>query len=269
MYGQLGLLTGAVGWQVGPGLGLGFAASLVTGREQQEHVVHSYLIEEGEQIDFQHGTETIEGHYTGADLRAGLLYTPDRRFSFGIRLCAPQFIMVRHESTYRDSIYTDYVDYRQFNGTMRSSFTGALGFALRLPFVTVSTEGGFRAPFAEANEKSPRAYWKGGAGVGAEAPIPHTPLVLRAGYAWRQLDLHPYLLEWDNNEKGYEPRLSDEEDVKRISGGMAVLFKDILALEATYRYSWWGATVHSPEWKNAVREDHTTHRVLMSFSFRY
>lgn len=276
MFGQLGLLTGAVGWQVAPSLGLGFAASLITGQEHQWFETESYLPGADEDTLFQNSTETIDRRYTGVDFRAGLLYTLARRFHFGLRVAAPRIILTRQQYGFRDREYPDYVDLVDSRYYLHSSFSGAVGFAVRLPMLTLSAENSFRSPFPGAQEGSPRSRWKGGAGFGLEAPIPRTPLLVRAGYAWRLLDLHPYTQslrfgsrELDNQNMSYEPELSDKRDVRRVSGGLALLLKDVLAIEASYVYSVWGATVHSPEWENTIRENHTGHRVLVSFSFRY
>ncbi|MBD3391794.1 MAG: hypothetical protein GF418_07020 [Chitinivibrionales bacterium] len=268
-HGSLSLINLAVGWQIAPSLGLGVTLSPILGREYVSYVFETYKQENGSTYLFQDHIEEIRRRYRGVDARMGLLYAPSGIVRAGIRLVAPQYIRMYQAYTFREQYYGTLYEELDDEATITTSVSGAAGVAIELPFMTVSTESDFRSPFPDARRNAPQAYWRVGLSGGVEAPIPQTPLVVRAGYAWHEPDFVPYQIEWDNALEESNVTVDYTSDVHQVTGGVGAVLQNYLSLQASYAYSFWGSSAGSPDWRNAIDERHALHRMLVSFSFRY
>jgi long-subunit fatty acid transport protein len=264
-YGQLNLINIAVGWQVAPGFGFGFALSPVFGSEHQQTNVLTSIATD----TFQYSLEETDRQYYGMDIRTGILFTPGERIRFGLRLQAPLLLAVVEKYKHRDHYFPS-LDYSvDSKGSIIGSVNGALGFAVKLPFATVSTEALFRSPSADAAQSSPRAEWKGGGAVGAEVPITAISSMVRAGYSYKQLDLYPYQQKWEDGSSALETEYTPIQNNQTLSAGYAYLIKDFAQIEAAYAYSTWQYDVGDQDWAHAVEKAYVSHQIMLSFSLRY
>jgi hypothetical protein len=269
-YGSLGMVNMAVGWQIAPSLGFGITVSPIIGRELSSYSFKTY--KEGNLL-FQNSLEKIKRRYWGIDGRLGLMYAPAGIARIGLRIVAPQYIRMYQKYEFSDRIYGPESPIED-EATILTSISGALGASFELPFMVISTEGDFRSPFPDAARGSPQSYWRVGFGGGVEVPIPVVPLVIRGGYSWHEPDFFPYKIDWndpyiDDFETGEASLFDHTTDIHMITGGLAFLVKDYIALQASYAYSFWRYRVADSEWLNTIDEDHSYHRLIASFSFRY
>lgn len=268
--GQLNMITISAGWQVAPAIGIGFSVSPMFGTENRSGKY--YTFKAGPTLDtlFEHSTEKNKRYLYGVDLRGGLLYAPGERLRLGLRLQIPQYLSIIQNYSRRDADYTYFVE--EYNGDhafLATSLSGALGASYRFPFMVLSCEASGRAPFPDAEQDTPSSQWRGGASFGMEAPIPKLSSVLRAGYAWKQLDMYHYSLEWKADGQSMKPNFRTDDDLQMLTAGFAVLLKDFAVIEAAYAYSMWQyASLDDVGW-SPVTEDHSRHRVQLSFSLRY
>jgi hypothetical protein len=121
----------------------------------------------------------------------------------------------------------------------------------------------------EADEGSERSYWKVGLSTGIEVPVPALYTLFRAGYAWQELDLHPYEIEWDGGIISSEPVYESDKGCHTFTGGVAFMFKEFFIIETAYSYSFREYSVIEQNWRNPTVEDHSAHRVQCSFSLHY
>jgi long-subunit fatty acid transport protein len=270
-YGSLNYWTGAFGVQVAPGLGLGAALSLVTGNEK---IKHSFLkLTSGFVADsiYDNYIDTKERDYFGYDLRLGLMYAlPGNLVRFGARLVLPQTIWFDESSSFSG-------DYK---GQLYSSFNGAIGVAGNLPFMTLSTEFRFRAPYDYMSPdeaiptNSPAHQLKVGAGIGAEIPLFKSNFLARLGYSWDQYDLYQFAMKYDGEATGSEyfqdqtgwgaAGYSVVNDKQLFTAGLAYVSGNV-SIEAAYANQSWKLTAF-----NGVRNDNDRlQRVLVSLSIRY
>jgi len=270
-YGSLNYWSGALGIQVAPGLGVGTSISLVTGSEK---IKHRFLkLTSGMVVDsvYDNLTDAKERGYYGYDLRFGLLYAlPNNKVRFGARLVLPQTIWFDETSSFSG-------DYK---GQLFSSFNGAVGVAGVLPFITLSSELRFRAPYDYLSPEeaippiSPAHSTMMGAGAGAEIPLFKSNFLLRLGYSWDQYDLYQFAMKYDGEVTGRDYKgdnvgwgtygTSVVKNKNLISGGLAYVTGS-MSLEASYGYQSWQLTVFDG---NRNDKDNLQ-RFLVSMSFRY
>ncbi len=270
-YGALNFINFAVGWQIAPSLGLGIAVSPIVGRENASISVISY---KAGQLLFENSLQEFRRRYGGIDARMGVLYAPAGIVRAGLRLQAPQYIRMYQRYTYTDRTYGELLERGDNEATLITSVSGAAGASVKLPFMVVSAEGDFRSPFPQAEGEDELSYWRVGFSGGLEVPVPRVPVVFRAGYSWHEPDFMPYDLEWDDAALDAlgdidGTTIHHTTDVHTITGGVALLVKNYMSVQAAYGYSFWEYSAIDPEWANSVDEKHSSHRLLVSFSFRY
>ena len=270
-YGNLNYWSGAFGVQVAPGLGVGGALSLVTGTERIKHSFRKWT--SGVIVDdaYDNYTDTKERDYLGYDLRAGLLYSfPNKKVRLGARLVIPQTLWFDESSTFSGA----------YKGQLNSSFSGAIGVAGVLPFMTLSSEVRLRAPYDFINPDeaipatSPAHDLKAGAGLGAEIPLSTSNFLLRLGFSWDQYDLYEFAMKYDNEPTGIDT-VGDltgwstsgygvTKDRKLFTAGVAYVLSNV-SFEASYGYQSWGLSVF-----NGIRDDSDhLQRFLISMSLRF
>lgn len=266
IHGQLGMISGSAGWQVAQGLGFGVTLSFILGREHQN--IYSDKRSANDSLFDSSHTE-LRRSYTGIDFRAGVLIKPIEWLSLGLCIAAPQYI--RFEQNVRqEDLFDGYIYPEQYNmGTIKSSFNGSFGAAFKLPFMLLATQANARAPFVEAEEGSDRSFWKVGLSAGVEVPVPVLYTLFRAGYAWNELDLHPYEIKWDGGIISSEPAYESDKGCHTITGGAAFMFKEFFVIETAYSYTFREYSVTELNWRNPTVEDHSAHRVQCSFSIHY
>jgi hypothetical protein len=270
-YGNLNYWSGAFGMQVAPGLGVGGALSLVTGTEKIKHSflkLTSGVIVNSVDDDYN---DTKERDYLGYDLRAGLLYSfPNKKVRIGARLVIPQTIWFDESSTFSGS----------YKGQLNSSFSGAIGVAGVLPFMTLSSEVRLRAPYDFINPDeaipttSPAHDVKTGAGIGAEIPLSTSNFLVRLGFSWDQYDLYEFAMKYDNEPTGIDTvgdltgwstsEYGVTKDRKLLTAGIAYVLSNA-SFEASYGYQSWGLSVFK-----GIRDDSDhLQRFILSMSFRF
>lgn len=273
-YGGLNYWTGGFGLQVAEGLGVGASASLVTGDENQRNIFYrdtNGIL--GDSI-FDDYDRTIARSYVGYDVRFGLLYKFVKHFNVAVRFVLPQTIWFNegiaeiNPHTSSTAVY----DYPKAHGRIFSSYSGAVGLSSTFPFLTATAELRARAPysFVYPNEKFPSTSLAGrtilGAGLGLEAPIVSSAILLRAGYSWDQFDTHLFAIQYDDPfiPANWDPLgEAPNKDIQMITIGAAFIIKGV-CLEIGYGYSFWGL-----ETNDVLTEDHSQHRVAASLSFRF
>jgi hypothetical protein len=272
-YGSLTYVSGAFGMQVAPGLGIGLSLSLVTGSDKlrwkhlklTDGVINQDSITKHD-FDYSH-----EHGYIGYDCRLGMLYSISENVRFGLRLALPQQIWFNENA---NEIYPHFdtipSSSGSFTGRLLSSYTGAVGIALRLPYVTISAEGRARAPFdvvypdENIPQSSPAAHVKMGAGLGVEAPLFNTKVVARCGFSWDQYDPFLFVRTYDYDTTNWNmDGLSGKKDRSLITGGLAYVDKN-WCLEGAYGYQTWKLDRNS-----TLTENHNQHRFTLSFSVHY
>ncbi len=258
--GGLKYWTGGLGIQVARNLGLGVAASLVTGKEK---TTYEYS-ELSSLYDPYFFNDRIEARYVGYDLRAGLSYNTDN-FDIGARIVAPQALRLRErvnrgpETLYR----------------MYSSWSGAAGVSLTFPFLTLTSEVrgtlpyGYVFPELDIPEGCQAGYSKMGGGIGIEIPLPFIPVIVRAGYSIDELDLNQYIYLYEDQDIVDYPWSPDDGGVKvdrdrhHISAGIGYTTSSI-SFDLAYGFSTWGMTT------NTYREEtFNAHRLLASLAVRF
>jgi hypothetical protein len=271
-YGSLNYWSGAFGLQMAPGLGVGAAISLVTGTEK---IKHSFLkLTSGYIADgiYDNYDDTKERDYFGYDIRLGLLYLlPNNLVRIGARLTLPQTIWFDETSSFSG-------DYK---GQLFSSFNGAIGVAGNLPFMTLSTELRFRAPYDYMTpdeaipSTSPAHQLKIGAGAGAEIPLFKSNFLFRMGYSWDQYDLYQFAMQYDGETTGFDQNdqtswgtagYSVVKDRGQVTAGLAYVISNI-SFEASYGYQFWKLT--ASDGINTRYDNDRLQRVLVSMSLRY
>jgi hypothetical protein len=271
-FGDLRYWSGAFGIQVAPGLGIGIAPSLVTGRE----TIRENLRETTSGVVTRNNSYNLDRTYFGYDLRAGILYSlVQDRLHIGGRLVFPQTIWFNEK----------WIDSgNSFPGVLASSFSGAMGAAVSLPFGMVSTEFRFRAPydylFPEDNipENSPARHFKNGGGIGAEIPLLKTNVLLRGGYSLDEFDLYQYAMKYDNEPVGAEftgdsitgswgtNGIEVNNNRQELTFGLAYVTIGF-SIEATYGYQFWKLTTNGNI--GNLHENEHLQRIMISLSTRF
>lgn len=263
--GSIDLWSMGMGWQVAPGLGFGFSCALVTGHESRENTVISSL----RQREYEHTAIWLDREYVGFDARVGLMFRPHPAVSIGCRLGLPCYAKVGEN--YREiNVLSPQESFDQTSiGALVMPFSGAWGVAFLFPFATVAADLSARAPLADAAEKTDGAYMKGGGGIGIEAPLSWVASLIRTGYSYRQVDLSPGRIVWD--EQGADPQVP----VSRFRGrhcataGYSLLLQGGFSFDVAYGCEWWEFATASAAWESEAAEAHGRHRVMASLAIKY
>ncbi len=266
--GHFNYYTLGMGLQLAPGLSAGVAASVVGGNlevHSRRHytvggVVPDTAIRES---DYEH---SLQRSYLGYDIRMGFLYQFSDMLSLGVRFVLPR--TVRFSGDWERSyplLLSDSSDYYDDPGRLRYMYEGALGVAVKFPFVVLTPEAGFRGPNPSAEEGTDAANWKVGAGVGAEVPVARTGLLVRLGYRYDEYDDQPAATFYGEDEKpttlGELPTVL--RDQQTLSGGLAYVTKGALCFELSYAYRMWQTR------RTGIEHAYGAHQALACISLRY
>ena len=266
----------AFGTQVAKGFGVGLSASLVTGRQHREYIFESKV--NGVTVPLVDGHMQSDGFYAGYDLRVGLMYNYLDKIRIGLRAAIPQVLMLRET---QDTLSDDVLDSllgdgsvlggSTYEGTMYSSYTGALGLSATLPFMVVSAELRVRAPYglvfvddpglssSQANHACMEA------GVGVEVPLVVIPMAARVGYSVGQVDNHAYVVKYSGMAS---PDWSDDGTVAEsyrhlVTGGLG-LIAGKCSIDLAYGHQMWSTSTD-----DVLKQDFAHDRLLLSVGFRW
>jgi hypothetical protein len=269
-YGNLNFWSGACGLQIAQGLGIGASFSLVSGKENIRNIL--YRLTDGSianDTNDDYDNSTVRD-YIGYDVRLGLMYTPNSDLRFGLRLVLPQTIWFDESANETYPHSNLYEASGSWKGELNSSYSGAIGVAYAFRFMTLSSEVRFRAPydFVFPNEVIPdnciAHRTNMGAGLGAEAPLWSTKMILRAGYSWDQYDPYSFVKKYDGESIDWSGNgLNVDEDRNLVTAGLAYITSS-WCIEGGYGCQFWKVNTD-----NILKEEHVLHRFLLSFSFRY
>ncbi|HEX3018658.1 MAG TPA: hypothetical protein VHP36_00075 [Chitinispirillaceae bacterium] len=280
--GGLKYLSGGLGIQVAPKIGIGATMSFVYGREDMESTVH--WIESQGNLFFD-STEVygIKGKYTGYDLRLGAFYK-DRLVSAGLRFTFPQFARVTEDDNDKTRISDSYnkpLEYEiseKYRAKMYSSYSGAGGISLTLPFLTISAEGRAVFPFSfvfpseEIPKSSQAGYFKVGGGLGMEFPVPKMPVLVRAGYSIDEIDLHRFVFKYGKNKIAWgDDDFNIDKNRHQISAGV-VFFSSSMSLDISYGYSMWEISKnfkYGYNYDGNIKQDYSLHKIMTSLAIRF
>ncbi len=274
-YGGLNYISGAFGLQVAPGFGIGAAASLVVGSEKTSKVF--YRTTDGAVLDTygdDYYDQIMDRGYVGYDFRLGMFYLPAENVRVGMRLSLPQTIWFDEDFSeeYPGSALQSYSS--NPTGQLLSSYSGAMGVAVKLPYLTVSSELRARAPYdiAYPDERipssSPAAHVKMGAGLGLEVPLFNTKWVARCGYSWDEYDPFVFVRKYDHENIIWDmDGLSARQDRNLLTGGIAYVDKN-WCVEGAYGYQAWKLDTQFDR-NVTLGENYNLNRFTLSFSIHY
>jgi hypothetical protein len=256
-YGQFNLWTGAFGLQIAQNLGIGGSVSFVSGNRKANYTFLR-LVDGGLASPSDDYQDRIRQDFRGIEGRFGMLYSIAGRMAVGLRIVPPTVVFFDE-----DHSYSGYAS----KGRLEGTYSGAVGFSYVFPFMKATAEMRARSPHPDAREGTDLAYWRGGAGVGAEIPLFVTTFLLRAGYSYNQYDQFPlyvrYRDESDSGEQADSP-VDLAYGVHTASAGFAYLAPGGVSFELSYAGWFW----KTDTWGTLV-ERHALHRLLASVSVRY
>ncbi len=258
--GGLGLWSAAAGWQIARGFGVGLTVSYLNGRQMNHRSLYTHYKYGIFDRETDIATETV---YRGFDLRIGVMYQPTTFLSAGARIEVPQ--VIRYTTTQRYAI-DNLVE--KSKGTLRSSMSSALGFAVTLPFATVTSDITARSPNPDVDEGD-LAYWKTGVGVGLEIPVTILNLLLRAGYSWKEYDLYPYA-DYVNDMLQPDPYVDvSGSNLHRFNLGTTLVLSKSITLDFAYTNMFFNTHTVDIDWRNALDKKYSVNRFDCVFSVRY
>ncbi len=274
--GNLNYWSAGFGLQVAPNFGIGIATSLVTGKGTGESFLDKTTITAAADTFSDFDDYILEGRYIGYDLRAGLFYKT-KLFNAGARFVIPQIL--RYSDYAKGTFANDYIDGTD-KYTMYSPYKGAIGASMSLPFFTVSAEVRSTLPFdylfpvEKIPENSQAGSFKTGAGLGIEVPLVVAPLIVRAGYSYDDLDLHPYAYDfYSGSDDVKEFDWSDagqtvSKNLHRITAGIGYTTES-MSIDLSYGLSTWGIRTFSSATHTDLDQTYFLHRVLASVAVRF
>lgn len=260
--GGLNLWSAGFGLQVAPKFGVGLAAALVTGREYSDDQMTMHT-QWGAHDTADAFHDKIFGRYLGYDIRAGVQYKGDI-VTAGARLVLPQMVRLKERFNEAPPQYDD-------GYTMYSSYAGAAGLSFLLPFVTITTEARITLPFdfvfpvENIPQNSQAGFYKMGGGIGCEIPLVIAPLMVRAGYAFDELDLHPYVYKLDHTTYFDWSDNGTVVTKNRHQGSIGLGYTTpSMSFDCSYNFSTWGILSNT-----YLDQTYLQHRVLISVAMRY
>lgn len=270
--GGLHFWSGGFGIQIAKGLSAGFSAALVSG---SDNVYQDFYKKVEGKIDTNAFLGNYKGSYLGYDLRLGLMYSLEGKASAGLRLVFPH--RVNFTDNYDEKYYSDNMHSRgQYDEELYSSYSGAVGFSVNLPFMIISSEARATLPFTWTfpteiiPENSQAHNTKLGGGVGVEIPIVRTPMLIRLGYSYDELDLHQYVIKVDGAIDWSDDGVSVDKDRQSFNAGIGFVTQ-YFTFDITYGFQIWGintidvSTANSP----VLHQDYFENRASVSFALRY
>ena len=257
--GGLNHWSGGFGLQIAQNTAFGIAGSLVSGRENAKYSFYERINNVLDTAGMRE--EEINGKYLGYDVRLGMMYKTEL-VSAGLRVTLPQIIRFNEKITgYREA----------FEGKLYSSYSGAAGISVTLPFLTLTTEGRFTLPYnyvfpsEDIPSSSQAGSFKIGAGAGVEFPLVVAPMLLRVGYSYDELDLHKYIVRYDDEPTfdWTDAGVVVDRNRNQITGGIG-FFSSNVSFDVTYGVSFWSLITNT-----TLKQDYVQQRVMASFAFRY
>ncbi len=259
--GTLDFWTIGGGIEVVRGLSVGAAFSAVTGAEFAEL---RYYEQSGAGDELLYH-DLLRRRYFGYDARIGFTARGPGGFLAGGRVVFPSRISFCEFGEMRGSVGDgDYGAY-ELTGSLRSYFEGALGAAMSLPVAAISGEVRGRSPRPRRRLDDPRERWKTGAGVGAEAYLMDSALVVRGGYSWSRYDRTPYEVRYDDPvliESAHGEKSPSGEH--QVSIGLG--FRPAKRVSVDCAVS---ETYYSLVTAGELHEDHHMQRITGSFHFSF
>jgi hypothetical protein len=269
-YGHLNFWTGAFGIQIAPDVGMGFALSLVQGRDKMfkrfERLTNGEI---RDSINDSYDDEIVHTYMPGVDLRAGILFKPLERLSVGVRIVMPAIVRFKEEFSEKLTALpgSDFETITE-RGALRIPASGSIGVSYEFAYLLLSIEARGRAPMIEAHDKSNLSEWNTGGSIGAEAPL-FERLVLRAGYAYEHYEKYPFVLVYDDSDLNRGPQIDPARPLRheqRLTVGGAWLTEQGTAFTLSYGYTFYETEINSPV---VLHEKHNQHRVMASVAIRY
>jgi len=257
--GNLGMWSGAAGWQVAEHLGFGVTASFLYGKQ----LSHKSILSHTRKGTFDDGADIASNvTYTGFDLRFGGLYQVNNFVSIGARLEIPQVVRYNGTLTYESAS-------EKIKGQLRSSFAGGLGGAITLPFAIISVDGTFRAPNADVDSGN-LSYWKVGSGIGVEVPVEPMNAMFRCGYTWKEFDQYPYAEYVDDTlVVNTSDAVDSDGAVHLITAGATFVLSKSVILDLAYANTRYSSELVAYDWMNTVKKTSSKHRGAVSIAIRY
>jgi hypothetical protein len=267
--GQLNLWSAGIGWQVAPGLGVGFSVGLLMGDQYQRTDIAYHVPGESGAL-FDSTTIFLNRSYVGYDARLGLMYRPGEIWSFGCRVDLPRWAKLGEKYLEIDGVVPGYSNEATNLGSLRSPFSGAVGVAMRLPYLTISTEGTLRAPFANVASGSAQGSWQEGFGVGVEVPAPWISSLVRMGYSIQQLDIESMEIRWDDpSQNGASESDATVRNRQLFTIGYSIFLTKSMLCEVAYGYRSWEFRKSNADWQSTVDVEHEVHQIETSLAIRW
>lgn len=239
-----------MGVQVAPSLALGGTISLINGERiitQKQNNITS---------------DVKDTYKIGYEIRIGCMYSYQNMLRFGARFVLPANIPF-------EQMRTDIAQSPQWEGTLRSSYSSAFGFSVKIPYAVLSAQIDGRFPYdfvlttQEIPGTSAAAYYKMGFGAGLDVFV--NELALSIGYNWNEFD--PFLFVYDY--KGFDYAWSQNEvhangGIHTLAGGVRYLFKNDMAMSVSYENRVWELVT-----RNVLYEKYRVGRLTAALSFRF
>jgi hypothetical protein len=272
MYGGLNFWTLAGGLQVGPGVGVGVAVSLITGSENARF---NFLRTFDGQV-----TDTLENDffdryeraYIGVDVRGGLLYRPNKNLRLGLRAVIPRWV------SFEESIKSispggsgKENSEEGIKGDLYSSYEGAVGAAYELESLVFTVDIRGRLPYLllrpieDISTASDAAHVKAGIGGGIEFPLFLPTLTGRTAYSFDEYDTHRFVVQYDyEGEPDFSPDPSEPEmNIHSLAAGFSIDFPQV-SLDFGYKFGWWRLITNT-----IIKETHLLHQAQMALAWRF
>ena len=273
-YGDLNRWSGAFGIQVAPKVSAGLTLSVVSGSyespiKQKVWFDNTLLEAYPDYYDVE-----FEKNFLGYMLTFGALAYPTDELKIGLKIDAVSNIRFTETWFLREN----YADTRRERGDLKGRAyrapTGTLGIEYKLPWITTAFDIRATMPYTfvlplGVPDTIQARYFKFGAGIGLEAPLPSLPIVLRAGYSIDEHDIYPIIYKYDGLEIEWgDANFWPKKDRHTIGAGIA-FFTAGLGLELSYAYQTWGIATNN--WDNwmSLRQNYSSHRVMTSIIYRY
>ena len=272
-FGGLTHISGAFGLQVAQGFSVGAAVSFIIGSEEISKIFYRETNDSVLIFYDDNYIQTIDRGYLGYDIRIGFYYLPIEMVRIGMRLSLPQQIWF-DEDYYEEYPGTSQAYSTNPTGQLLSSYSGALGVAVKIPFLTISSEVRARAPYDLAYPgqriptSSPAAHMKMGAGIGLEVPLLNTKWVARGGFSWDEYDPFVFVRKYNGENISWDTEgLSAKRGRNLWSGGLAYVEKN-WCLEGAYGYQSWKLDTQYDQ-NIYLKENYNLNRFTLSLSIRY
>lgn len=263
--GQCNLWSAGIGWQIAPGLAMGFSVGLLSGSQK----IGIASVAHTSRADFENYDVKIEREYFGYDARVGFLYTPVKNFFVGCRLEIPRRAKAAENYGSVDNLLSIVDTAATSFGVLKSGFSGALGAALQLPFMTISSDMTFRSPVSDALQGSEQSRWNNGVGLGIEVPLRFLASVFRSGYSFSGFDISSMQIRWDGTGVEPEPPLTVLHNQHLFTAGWSLFIGPNISVELAYGCCLWKFSTFDPAWRNAIVEAHDLQRGVAAISVRY